>query len=64
MIFTVENQLVSAGSLVEDTAGESEFLLLVGLARLQVAKFLEELGVIVSHVELVGVGVGLGVLED
>jgi hypothetical protein len=60
---TVEDQLGAARALVVDAPGNADLLALGRLARLEVAKLLKELGVVVRDLELVRVRVGLGVLE-
>lgn len=61
---TIEDQLVPACSLAVNTASDLQLLGSVGFARLEVVKLLKELGVIVGHLELMGVWVRLRVLED
>lgn len=53
----VEDELGARGTDVVDAAGECDDVLLVRLARLEIAKLLEELGVIVGGFELVRVRV-------
>jgi hypothetical protein len=53
----VEDKLGARGADVEDAAGQPDDLRLVRLARLEVAKLVEELGVVVGRLELVRVWV-------
>lgn len=63
-IGTVEDELGTAGALVVDTSGNADLLVLDNIAGLEVGELFVELVVIIVDLELVGVGVRLGVLED
>ena len=63
-IGTVEDEFGTAGALVVDTSSDADLLVLDDIARLEVGELFVELVVIIVDLELVGVGVRLGVLED
>lgn len=61
---TVEDELGTASTLVVDAGSDANLGVLVVLARLEVLELVVELVVVIGDLELVGVRVRLGVLED